>query len=144
MLYEKLKELSAADFKRYCGVTRPTFDKMCEVVAEKSARQRLADGRPRKLSIEDQVLLALEYWREYRTMFHLARSWGLSESTVSRTIARIEDILSSVKDFQLPGKRFESPPPEVKIVVVDVVETAIERPKKNSPAITRARKSGTR
>ena len=144
MLYEKLKELSSADFKRYCGVTKPTFDQMCEVVREKSARQRLADGRPRRLSIEDQILLALEYWREYRTMFHLAKSWGLSESTVSRTIARVEDILSSAKDFRLPGKRFEALPPDVEIVVVDVVETAIERPKKNRPAITRARKSGTR
>jgi hypothetical protein len=29
MLYEKLDKLSAANFKRYCGVERKTFDKMC-------------------------------------------------------------------------------------------------------------------
>ena len=67
MLYEKLKLLAAANFKRYCGVERKTFDKMCEVVRRKSISQKLVAGRPPKLEIEDQVLLTLEYWREYRT-----------------------------------------------------------------------------
>lgn len=54
MLYEKLKELSNADFKRYCGVNKQTFDKMCEVVSNKSAKQRLILGRPNKLSTQDK------------------------------------------------------------------------------------------
>ncbi|MBF7694254.1 transposase family protein [Acinetobacter pollinis] len=29
-------------------------------------------GRPPKLCLEDQVLLCLSYWREYRTLFHVA------------------------------------------------------------------------
>ena len=62
MLYEKLNQLSAANFKRYCGVERKTFDKMCEIVRAKSAAQRLVAGRPPKLATEDQVLLTLEYW----------------------------------------------------------------------------------
>ncbi|WP_217652003.1 helix-turn-helix domain-containing protein, partial [Hydrococcus rivularis] len=28
-------------------------------------------GRPSKLSAEDQILMTLEYWREYRTYFHI-------------------------------------------------------------------------
>ncbi len=46
MLYKKLKNLSAANFKRYCGVERKTFERMCEIVRRKSAAQRLkfADG----------------------------------------------------------------------------------------------------
>lgn len=144
MLYEKLKELSNADFKRYCGVDKQTFDKMCEIVSDKSAKQRLVAGRPGKLSTEDQVLLTLEYWREYRTQFHIAKSWGLSESTVSRTISRVENILSAAAEFSLPDKRFPDLPPEVEVVVVDVAETEIERPKKNNAAIIRARKSGIR
>ncbi len=79
MLYEKLKNLSAANFKRYCGVERRTFDKMCDVVRQKSSVRRIVEGRPPKLATEDQVLLTLEYWREYRTMFHLATNWGVSE-----------------------------------------------------------------
>ena len=40
------------------------FDKICAIVAEKTAARRLVSGRPPKLSVPDQVLLTLEYWRE--------------------------------------------------------------------------------
>jgi hypothetical protein len=144
MLYQKLKNLSVANFKRYCGVDRKTFDKMCDTVRRKSAAQRLIDGRPPKLATEDQVLLTLEYWREYRTMFHIGTSWGISESSVSRIIARVEDILTDSEEFVLPGKRGADLSPDIEIVVVDVAESPIERPKKNKSDIIRARKSGTR
>lgn len=144
MLYEKLNRISAANFKRYCGVERETFDKMCEIVRQKSAARRLVAGRPPKLVIEDQILVTLEYWREYRTMFHLGTSWGISESAVSRIIKRVEDILTESKQFALPGKCCADLSPEIEVVVVDVVESPIERPKKNKSAIIRARKNGTR
>ncbi len=144
MLYAKLKNLSAANFKRYCGVERKTFEKMCDIVRRKSAAQRFVSGRPPKLATEDQVLLTLEYWREYRTMFHLGTSWGISESSVSRIITRVEEILTESKEFALPGKRGADLSPEIEVVVVDVAESPIERPKKNKSDIIRARKSGTR
>lgn len=146
MFYEKLKKLSAANFKRYCGVDPKTFDKMCEVVRTKSLAQRLVAGRPPKLETEDQVLLTLEYWREYRTMFHLATTWGISEASVSRIITRVEDILTQAQEFALPEKRKEEVSAEIEVVVVDVAETEIERPekKKNKNATIRARKSDTR
>ncbi len=143
MLYEKLKNLSAANFKRYCGVDRKTFDKMCELVSRKSAAQRLIDGRPPKLSTEDQVLLTLEYWREYRTMFHIGTIWGISESSVSRIVTRVEDILTDSKEFVLPGRRGSDLSPDIEIVVVDVAESPIERPKKNKSGIIRVGLSGT-
>ena len=34
--------------------------------------QTRSPGRRHKLSIENQALVALEYWREYRTYFHIA------------------------------------------------------------------------
>ena len=40
-------------------------------------------GPKPKLSIEEQVLVTLEYWREYRTYFHIGTSWELSESTIA-------------------------------------------------------------
>ena len=49
------------------------FEQMVEVVA--GAQREF--GRPRKLSVEDQVLLSLCYWREYRSQFH-GSSFGLS------------------------------------------------------------------
>ncbi|NEO51432.1 MAG: transposase family protein, partial [Moorea sp. SIO4A3] len=39
-----------------------------------------------KLSLENQVLMTLEYLREYRTYFHIGQHWGLNESTVYRII----------------------------------------------------------
>lgn len=130
MLYEKLNKLSAANFKRYCGVDKETFGKICELVREKSTTRFLREGRKPKLLIEDQVLLTLEYWREYRTMFHLGTSWGISESTVSRIITRVEDILAKTKEFILPSKREPNFAADIEVVVVEVAETEIERPKK--------------
>ena len=144
MLYEKLKKLSAANFKRYCGVERRTFEKMCELVREKSTSRFLINGRPPKLLPEDQILLTLEYWREYRTMFHIGTSWGISESAVSRIITKVEDILINSKEFALPAKRRPDLAAEFEVVVIDVAESPVERPKKNKSDIIPARKSGTR
>lgn len=77
-------------------------------------------------------------------MFHLAANWGISESSVSRIITRIEDILTDSKEFALPGKRDADFVAEFEVVVVDVVETEVERPKKNKNDTIRARKNGTR
>ena len=145
MSYAQVKDLRPAEFKRYCGVEPETFRRMVEVVSTHLRKQRRLPGRPTKLAVEDQVLLALEYWREYRTLFHLAKSWGLHESSVCRTIRRVEDILTKSRDFRLPGRKELQPADhEIEFVVVDVAETPVERPKKRSGATTAARRSGTR
>jgi hypothetical protein len=145
MSYEQVKDLRPAEFKRYCGVEPETFRRMVEVVSNHLRKQRRLPGRPTKLAVEDQVLLTLEYWREYRTLFHLATSWGLHESSVCRTIRRVEDILAKSRAFRLPGKKKLQPADHrIEFVVVDVAETPVERPKKRSGATTAGRRSGTR
>ncbi len=145
MSYEQVKDLRPAEFKRYCGVEPETFRRMVEVVSNHLRKKRRVSGRPTKLAVEDQVLLTLEYWREYRTLFHLATSWGLHESSVCRTIRRVEDILTRSRAFRLPGrKKLQPADHEIEFVVVDVAETPVERPKKRSSATTAARRSGTR
>lgn len=145
MSYEQVKDLPPAEFKRLCGVRPETFQKMVEVVSGHLSRKRRVSGRPTKLSVEDQVLMTLEYWREYRTFFHLAKSWGLHESSVWRIIRRVEDILTKSKAFKLPGKKVLQPSDhQIEFVVVDVAETPVERPKKSSKPTTAARRSGTR
>lgn len=62
-----------------------------------------------KLSVEDQLLLVLEYWREYRTQFHIATSWGMSESAVCRLIQKVETLLIKSSKFYLPGKKQQYP-----------------------------------
>jgi hypothetical protein len=132
MSYEQIKDLRPAEFKRYCGAEPETFRRMVEVVSKRLTRTRRKSGRPPKLSVEDQVLPALEYRREYRTFFHLATSWGLHESNVCRVIRRVEDILTKSRAFKLPGKkRLQTADHEIEFIVVDVAETPVERPKKS-------------
>lgn len=54
-------------------------------------------GRPPKVCLEDQVLLYLGYWREYRTLFHVAASYGVSEPTASKIMSQVEDTLNPVR-----------------------------------------------
>jgi Helix-turn-helix of DDE superfamily endonuclease len=144
MSYEHIKDLRPAEFKRYCGVEPETFRQMVELVSKRLTEVRRKTGRPPKLTVEDQVLLTLEYWREYRTFFHLATSWGLHESNVCRVIRRVEDILTKSRAFKLPGKKVLQPADhEIEFVVVDVAETPVERPKKSKKPITAAKRSGT-
>jgi hypothetical protein len=145
MSYEQVKDLPPAEFKRYCGVQPQTFQKMVEVVSNHLHKKRRVSGRPTKLSVEDQVLMTLEYWREYRTFFHIAKSWGLHESSVWRTIRRVEDILTKSRAFKLPGKKVLQPADhEIEFIVVDVAETPVERPKKSNSLTTAAKRSDTR
>jgi len=89
MRYETIEQLKDTDFKRLTGVQRETFGLMLQVV-EKGLREF---GRPTKLSRADQLLMTLMYWREYRTEFHIAQSYGISEATVCRTIQKVENAL---------------------------------------------------
>lgn len=76
--------------------------------------------------------MTLEYLREYRTYFHIAQSWGVNESTAYRIIRKIENILIRSQEFALPGKKqLLKSNHELEVVVIDVTETPIERPKKN-------------
>lgn len=75
--------------------------------------------------------MTLEYWREDRTYFHIAKSWGINESTAYRIIRKIEDILMKSRAFTLPGKKkLQKSDYQIEVVVIDVTETPIERPKK--------------
>lgn len=97
----------------------------------KSKNQKDRRGRRTILTVEEQVLVALEYWREYRTYFHIGTSWGVSESTICRIVTDIESTLMKTGKFRIPGKKAllkDSDYPE--FVVMDVTETAIERQKK--------------
>jgi DDE superfamily endonuclease/Helix-turn-helix of DDE superfamily endonuclease len=130
MNYETAKTLNSRDFKRFTGVQEQTFKLMLKSWDEYHVSQSNA-GRPSKLSRADQLLVALQYWREYRTYFHIAQDWGISESTVCRIVKHVETVLMNSGRFRLPGKKrlvqgFEHPD----VVVIDVTETAIERPKK--------------
>ena len=142
MTYEQIKKLNAGDFKRLSGVKPTLFQEMVEVLKHELPKPRQRGGQP-KLSIENQLLIALEYWREYRTYFHIGQSWGVHESTVCRIVHRVEDKLIKSNKFSLPGRKtLVSTEVEWQVVVVDVGESPIERPQKNSATTTVGRRRG--
>ena len=78
----------------------------------------------------------MSYWREYRTQFHIAASYGVHESTANRIITQVENVLIKSRAFSLP-KRREVSNSDWTVVLIDATETPIERPKKNNAATTR-------
>ena len=88
MTYEQVKTLKLTEFKRLCGVYPDTFKDMVTVLKAEKVWQKKT-GRPSKLSTEDQLLITLEYLREYRTYFHLGNSWGVNESGSSGIVMQI-------------------------------------------------------
>ena len=140
MRYAEIKDLNNKNFKRLTGVEHRTFKHMVTVLENELPNF----GRPPKLSRADQLLLTLMYWREYRTQFHIAQAYGISEAAVCRTIRKIEDALINSGQFQLPGKKALQPSDTViEIIVVDATEQPIERPKKSNADITVAKRNDT-
>ncbi len=105
MKYEKINEYDENKFRRITGVKRATFEKMVEILKKSYAEKHKRRGRKPKLSIENQLLAALEYWREYRTYAHIAASYGIAESNIYRSIKWIENTLIKDGTFSLPGKK---------------------------------------
>lgn len=105
---------------------------MINILNEADGLLKLQGGKPNKLGIEDRLLMALEYLREYRTYFHISRSYGISESACYRNIRWVEDTLIKDGTFSLPGRKaLLKSNVEYEVVVIDATETPIERPKKN-------------
>lgn len=137
---ETVQKLSDEDFKRSTGVSRAMFQKMLTVV-QNGIRNF---GRIPKLSRADQLLMTLMYWREYRTEFHIGLTYGVSESTVCRTVQKIENVLMKSGEFCLPGRKALQPSDTLfEVVLIDATEQPIERPKKSNGSTTVAKRSDT-
>lgn len=147
MFWKEVRSIKHTDFKRLTGVTHSVFLLLVEAVNEYDikTRKRGKTGRKSHLITEDKLLMTLMYLREYRTMFHIGVTYGLSESNVCRTIRFVEQALVNHPSLHLPGKRVLTQSDNTfEVVLIDVAETPIERPKKNNANITQAKRKGTR
>lgn len=132
MKYETVKELDDEKFRRLKGLKRATFNKIVEILRKANKKKKARGGRKNKLSEENMLLMILEYLREYRTYFHIAQSYGISESAAYKTVKWVEDTLIGHPDFVLPGrKELLKSDIEYEVLVLDSTETPIERPKKS-------------
>jgi hypothetical protein len=142
MKFANLKKVSEAQFRRITGVKKKTFDTMIRIVKEAEVIKKAKGGRPHKMSMENRILMTLEYLREYRTYAHIGASYGVSESSAFQAIRYIENLLVKSKEFKLPGKKaLVKSDHEIEIVLIDATESPIERPKKNSVNTIQAKRS---
>lgn len=146
MRWRNIPHLSADAFKRLVGVSRDTFEKMV-VEAQRTAKvsKHKVSGKKRGpkaiLSKRDEVLMLLMYYREYRTFFHIASTYGISETQCWRIVTGLEKLLIKSNLFHLPGKKkLTTDNKEWEVVVVDVSEHSIERPKKSNANTTLAKR----
>ena len=146
MRWKNIRHLQEDAFKRLVGVSRDTFEKMVsEALRRGQISHHKTEGKKRGpkpvLSKRDEVLMLLMYYREYRTFFHIASTYGISESQCWRIITTLEQCLIKSQMFHLPGKKKLTEDNKLwEIVVVDVSEHNIERPKKSNDSITRGKR----
>lgn len=148
MKWKEIRNISPAVFKRLVGVHKDTFTKMIdEIIRLQPSSKHKVPGNMRgpkpKLDVEDQLLMMLMYYREYRTFLHISADYGISEAQCWRIITSLEKLLIKSKLFHLPGKKVLQQSNTFEIVLVDVAETPIERPQKNSENIIRERRKDT-
>ena len=105
MKFEIVEGLEEEKFRRLTGVERTTFDKMVDILEQDVKGRKTNKGRKKKLSIENMLLMALEYIREYRTYFHISQSYSVNESNAYKTAKWVEDTLIKHPDFALPGRK---------------------------------------
>jgi len=144
MKYEIIKGYKEADFREVTGIQRKTFDDMIATLRKANEEVHKRLGRNRKLSIEDMLLMTLEYYKEYRSLKCIGASYGLHKTNVNKTIQWVEKVLVKSGLFRLPGKKklFQSNI-EYEVIIVDSTETPIERPKSGQRKHYSGKKNGT-
>jgi hypothetical protein len=75
---EVTKALKQSDrqFKKFLGVTKPTFFQLLSILRVADAERHKFGRRPSRIFLETKLLWTLPYWREYRTMEHLAYEYN--------------------------------------------------------------------
>ncbi len=132
MKFDQIKELEDEKFRRLTGVKKGTFSKMVDILRQADGLKKSKGGRKNKLNLEEQLMMTLEYLREYRTYFHIGQNYGISESSAYKAVKWVEDTLVKHPNFALPGRKaLMKSDMNYEVVLIDATESPIERPKKN-------------
>ncbi|KJV53022.1 DDE superendonuclease family protein [Orientia tsutsugamushi str. Gilliam] len=143
MKLDQIKELKDEKFRRLTGVRKGTFSKMVDILRKADGLKKSKGGRKNKFNLEEQLLMALEYLREYRTYFHIGQNYGISESSAYKAVKWVEDTLVKHPNFTLPyRKALMKSDMNYEVVLIDATESPIERPQKNKNSIIQERRKG--
>lgn len=131
MKLKKICKLGDNNFRRIVGVEPKTFGFLLNLLKPHWKKKRLAGGPIPKLKLEEQLLLCLNYLRNYGTYLETGTKFGVSESTAFMICRWTENILIKEKALHIPGKSaLLKNPEQYKVIVPDVTECPIERPKR--------------
>ncbi|KJV73733.1 DDE superendonuclease family protein [Orientia tsutsugamushi str. TA716] len=143
MKFDQIKELKDEKFRRLTGVRKGTFSKMVDILRKADDLKKSKGGRKNKLNLEEQLLMCLEYLREYRTYFHIGQNYGISESSAYKAVKWVEDTLVKQPNFALPDRKaLMKSDMNYEAVLIDATESPIEKPKKNKNSIIQERRKG--
>ncbi|KJV75063.1 DDE superendonuclease family protein [Orientia tsutsugamushi str. UT76] len=143
MKFEQIKKLEDEKFRRLTGVRKRTFSKMVDILRKADGLKKSKGGRKNKLNLEEQLLMVLEYLREYRTYFHIGQNYGISKSSAYKAVKWVEDTLVKHANFALQGhKALMKSDTNYEVVLIDATESPIERHKKNKNSIIQERRKG--
>ena len=111
--YRKVNKLKDEDFRRVVGVKRETFKEMVKILKKHYRQNKVKGGTTKSLSANDETLMMLEYYREYRTFKHLGVDYEVSESTAHYIVSKIEKILIKEPQFHLQTLKHAIPVDEM-------------------------------
>lgn len=145
MKFDKFDFINDKELLRLTGIKQATFNKMLDILKVAEIEKFKKGGKANKLSLENRLFMTLSYWREYRTFFHLGKSFDISEASCYRNIKWIEDILIRNSDFQqLAGKKALINDYFIdKTIIIDATETPIQRPKKDKNNLILVKRKNT-
>ncbi|SPR10496.1 IS5 family transposase ISOt6 [Orientia tsutsugamushi] len=142
MKFDQIKELKDEKFRRLTGVRKWTFSKVVDILRKADGLKKSKGGRKNKLNLEEQLLMVLEYLREYRTYFHIGQNYGVSESSAYKAVKWVEDTLVKYPNFALPGRKaLMKSDTNYEVVLIDATENPIERPEKTKILLFRKEKN---
>jgi hypothetical protein len=124
---QELSLYSEVRFKRLTGVSRSVFISMLKVLEDYDTLNRSCKGQKSEISLENQLLITVLYWKQYCSQMMLGYFFGLHESNVCRIIDKTEQILHASKQFDLPEKVLNETAEE-DTFIVDATEIPIQRP----------------
>ncbi len=97
-----LEKISDKAFYLISGIKRITFEKMVTILQQVLDLKKSRTGRKNKLSAENIILMALEYFGGNGTHVTLGESYELAPSTVYRNVKSVENIFANDLKLNLP------------------------------------------
>ena len=141
--FETIKNQKPESFLREVGVSLDRFILILNEITKHMKQQYekyplKKRGRKSSMCLEDMLLLTLYYLRHYMTFAQLGKDFGISESYACKIYHRMSSILINVLNMKSRSELMNS---NLEVILIDVTEQPIERPKKGQKAYYSGKKN---